>query len=41
MSVFYIITDNYPFRVSLKLALPLFRASNLEYVFADSEIRDF
>ena len=41
MSVFYIITDNYPFRISFKLALPLFRASNFEYMFADFEISDF
>ena len=41
MSVFYIVTDNYPFRVSFKLTLPFIRASNLEYMFADSEISDF
>lgn len=41
MSVFYIIADNYSFRISFKLTLPLFRASNLEYMFADSEICDF
>lgn len=41
MSEFYIIADNYPFRVSFKLALTLFRATNLEYMFAYSEISDF
>ena len=41
MSVFYIITQNYPSRVPFKLTFPFFRASNLEYMFADSEISDF